>query len=254
MLLYLHDKASPFRVIDTHAGAGIYRLDGDSALRTGEWRGGIGLLTERPLPGKAGKLLEPYLEIVRAANPGAAITRYPGSPAIARALGRSQDRMIFCELQPDDCAALKRLVGHDPRVKAIGIDGWTALKAYLPPKERRGLVLVDPPFEAPGEFARLADGFAEAYRRWPSGTYLLWFPIKDRNDVHVFENRMARSGAMKLLRIEFALSAPRANESLAACGLIAVNPPWTLENELKILLPALIGRLAPGGKGYHRLD
>lgn len=254
MLLHLRTKENAFRVIDTHAGIGIYDLTGDEATRTGEWRTGIGRLLEKPPAGEASELLKPYLDLVIAENPGGKLTRYPGSPSIARTLCRQQDRMIFCELQPDDYAALKHNVGRDPRAKAIEIDGWTALKAYLPPKERRGLVLIDPPFEQPDEFDRFADGFAEAHRRWQSGTYLLWYPIKNQNNVHVFEKRMARMGITKLLRIEFAMSAPRANESLGACGLMVANPPWTLENELKILLPALIECLAPKGKGHHRLD
>lgn len=254
MLLHLRTKESAFRVIDTHAGIGIYDLTGDEATRTSEWRTGIGRLLEKPPAGEASELLKPYLDLVIAENPGGKPTRYPGSPSIARTLCRQQDRMIFCELQPDDYAALKHNVGRDPRAKAIEIDGWTALKAYLPPKERRGLVLIDPPFEQPNEFDRFADGFAEAHRRWQSGTYLLWYPIKNQNDVHVFENRMARMGITKLLRIEFAMSTPRANESLGACGLMVANPPWTLENELKILLPALIECLAPKGKGHHCLD
>lgn len=254
LLLYLRGKDSAFRVIDTHAGTGVYDLTSDEAVRTGEWRAGIGRLAEKPIAGEAGELLKPYLEFVLAENSGGKLTRYPGSPSIARAFCRQQDRMIFCELHPADFAALKRNIGRDRRAKAMEIDGWTALKACLPPKERRGLVLIDPSFEQPGEFGRFAEAFTEGYRRWETGVYLLWYPIKDKNEIHVFENRMARQKIRNLLRIEFAISAPRIKEGLGACGLIVVNPPWTLENELKILLPALAESLAPGGEGYHRMD
>ncbi len=187
VLLYLCGKEAPFRVVDSHAGIGRYDLTREEPSRTNEWRAGIGRLIADPPDGKAGELLAPYLEIVRAQNPGGGLRNYPGSPAIAEALSRPQDRMIFCELHPEDHAALRRNIGGDRRAKAVAIDGWTALKAYLPPKERRGLVLVDPAFEEPDEFVRLAAGFEEAHRRWPTGIYLLWYPVKNRDEVRLCE-------------------------------------------------------------------
>src|ERR1041384_2002531 len=141
VLAYLLCKETPFRVLETHAGAGLYDLFG-AAGRTQEWREGIGRLLEAPPTAEAGKLLEPYLAAVRAENP-AGLQRYPGSPRLARALCRKQDRLALCELHPEEYAALKGALGKDRRAKLIEIDGWLALKAYLPPKERRGLVLVD---------------------------------------------------------------------------------------------------------------
>jgi 23S rRNA (adenine2030-N6)-methyltransferase len=254
VLSHLSRKNTPFRVIDTHAGIGRYDLTRAEASRTGEWRGGIARLMEKPPGGAAGELLAPYLDLVREDNGGGALKSYPGSPAIAQNLCRAQDRMIFCELHPDDYAALRRNVGRDRRAKTAEVDGWSALKAYLPPKERRGVVLIDPAFEQPGEFRRLADGLQEAYRRWATGIYLLWYPIKDREEVHLFERRIAGLQIPKILRAEFNAGAQPKNEALDACALVIVNPPWPLEDELKTILPVLVRTLGNAGGGKSRLD
>src|SRR5690606_4824480 len=155
---YLKRKDKAFRVIDTHAGTGMYDLSSEEAQKTGEWRGGIGTLLNAQLPGDAAALLKPYLDAVRAANPDGAVTRYPGSPAIARHLLRRQDRLTAIELHPADAAALKRHFAGDFQTRVIELDGWLALGAHLPPKEKRGLVLVDPPFEERDEFGRIVEG------------------------------------------------------------------------------------------------
>jgi 23S rRNA (adenine2030-N6)-methyltransferase len=254
VLAHLVAKNNPFRIIETHAGAGAYDLAGEAASRTQEWRQGIGRLIEQPLTGEAGQLLEPYLALIRAENPPGVLDCYPGSPRIARAFCREGDRMIFCELHPEEYAALTRSFSEEPRVKTVEIDGWAALKAYLPPKERRGFVLVDPPFEEPGEFERLRDGLLEGHRRWPWGIFLLWFPIKNEREVRLFERRLAKLEIPKILRIEFVIDKPQTEGPLAACGMMIVNPPWTLETELKVILPALAERLGRDGAGRHRLD
>jgi 23S rRNA (adenine2030-N6)-methyltransferase len=254
VLAHLVAKDSPFRVIETHAGAGAYDLAGKAASRTQEWRQGIGRLLERPLAGEAGQLLEPYLALIRAENQAGAVKLYPGSPLITRAFCRAGDRMIFCERHAEEYAALCGHFKGDRRAKTIEIDGWAALKAYLPPKERRGLVLIDPPFEEPGEFERLYDGLGEGVRRWSSGIFLLWYPIKDEREVRRFERRVVRLEIAKILRIEFAIDKPRAEGPLGACGMIVVYPPWTLEKELNAILPALASRLGRDGSGRYRLD
>src|SRR5262249_47593756 len=141
----------------------------------------------------------------------------------------------------------------DERVKVVAIDGWTALTAYVPPKERRGVVLIDPAFEAPDEFARLADRFAAAHRKWPTGTYVLWYPIKSRRDSDSLAQRLERPAIAKILRAEIAVAEPRPDDRLAACGLVIVNPPWTLERELGVLLPALVALLARDAKAACQL-
>ncbi len=180
----LKQKDTAFRVIDTHAGIGLYDLTGDEARRSGEWRDGIGRLWQRDLDPDLAALLSPWLDAVKAANaPGDTLRRYPGSPWIARHLFRRQDRLTAVELHPKDAEALAALFAGDVQVRTIALDGWLALGAFVPPKERRGLVLVDPPYEEPDEFSRLLDGFANAHRRWPTGIYALWYPVKDLDAV-----------------------------------------------------------------------
>jgi 23S rRNA (adenine2030-N6)-methyltransferase len=240
---HLREKAAAFRIIDTHAGAGLYDLTGPEASRTGEWREGIARLLAAPLAPPVRDLLAPYLAAIERLNPGKQLVTYPGSPALALALMRPQDRLVACELEPAAGQNLAHHLRRDRRAKAVAIDGWTALSAYVPPKERRGLVLIDPPFERPGEFVRLADGLVAAYRKWTSGTYIVWYPIKDRREADAFVRRMARSPILKILRAEIAVAAVD-RERLNASGLLIVNPPWTLEGQMAVLLPALASILA----------
>jgi 23S rRNA (adenine2030-N6)-methyltransferase len=254
VLIHLRDKPAAFRVIDTHAGAGRYDLGGAEAGKTLEWRDGIERLARASLDTTTRTLLAPYLDAVSALNPGGRIVAYPGSPALVQAMLRPQDRLVACELEPKAAAALETNLRGDNRCKAIAIDGWTALGAYVPPKERRGLVLVDPPFEQPGEFTRLAQGLTAAHRKWPTGSYLLWYPIKDRAETEGFARRLSRLGIAKMLRIELILAKAGPDTGLRGSGLIAVNPPWTLHDELKILLPVLAEVLSRGATSELRLD
>lgn len=259
ILLYLNVKPAAYRVIDTHAGAGLYDLASDEARRGAEWQSGIGRVfaaqAAGDLPDAVVALLAPYLDAVRALNPADRLTHYPGSPLLARAIMRPQDRLVACELEPHAAAALARHL-RDPRVKTLAIDGWTALTAYVPPTERRGLVLVDPPFEQPDEFARLAASAAEAHRKWATGCYVLWYPIKDRTGPDRLAKAMRRAGIGKALRAELVVSPPAATGPLAGSGLIVINPPWPLEAELKVMLPVLAQLLAREGtaRGMWRLD
>lgn len=240
---YLQAKDKAFRVVDTHAGIGAYDLAGDEASRTGEWREGIGRLLQARLPAAAADLLRPYLDAVHAGNPEGALHTYPGSPLLVRRLLRPQDRLTAIELHPQDAAALKTLFAGDFQTRVIHLDGWLALGGHLPPKERRGLVLVDPPFEQAEDWDRLLSGLAEAYRRWPGGTYALWYPIKDRAAVSRFREGLAASGIPKILDAGLE---PGTAEGLAGSGMAIVNPPYVLESELQILLPALRDVLARG--------
>ncbi len=240
-LLYLRRKDKPFRIIDTHAGAGIYDLAGPEALRSGEARDGILRLLDAD-PGEAGALLAPYLDIVRTAG---APRLYPGSPKIAQALLRPQDRALFCELLPEAAQRLRRSLGRDERVKTIEIDGYSGLKAYVPPVERRGLVLVDPPFERRDEYERMFDSLAVALRRWPGGTFMIWQPVKEREIADAFCQAIAAE-APDWLRIDLQVETPTIGRPLARTGLMIVNPPYVLEDEMKILAPALARLLARG--------
>ena len=254
ILVHLREKPAPFRVIDTHAGAGRYDLAAAEAQRSGEWREGIDRLVRGPIAARERALLAPYLDAVAACNGGGRLTAYPGSPALARAFLRAQDRLIACELEPNAAAALARNLAGDRRSKAVAIDGWTALNAYVPPKERRGLVLVDPAFEDAGDFARLAQTLAAAHRKWASGIYLAWYPIKERAAADALARRLRQSGMARILRAELSVAAPRAAARLSACGLIVINPPWTLAGELAVLLPELARVLSAAGEGSHCVD
>ncbi|RWA68438.1 23S rRNA (adenine(2030)-N(6))-methyltransferase RlmJ [Mesorhizobium sp.] len=241
---YLKQKDKAFRVIDTHAGIGRYDLASVEAGKTGEWQGGVGRLFEATLEPRAAALLQPYLQAVRAENPDGGLRRYPGSPLIVRHLLRKHDRLTAIELHPEDAARLKAVFAGDFQTRVIELDGWLALGAHLPPKEKRGLVLVDPPFEEEGEFPRLVENLRRAHRRWPGGIYALWYPVKDRKAVAAFRAALEETGIPKLLDIGFEIR-PASNEpSLDGSGLVVVNPPFTLEGELRIMLPALHRLLA----------
>jgi 23S rRNA (adenine2030-N6)-methyltransferase len=254
ILVHLKRKPAAFRVIDTHAGAGRYDLGGAEASRTGEWQEGIGRLRAASLDAAPAHLLAPYLDVVARLNPSGEPTCYPGSPLIIRTHLRPQDRLIACELEPNAATALARNLAGDDRVKAVTIDGWTALKAYVPPKERRGLVLIDPAFEQADEFAALPDRLVRAHRKWPGGTYLLWYPIKRRREPDALARQLARSGIGKILRAELTTAPLDPDGRLAGSGLVIINPPWMLHDELSIMLPALAAILGRSGKPAIALD
>lgn len=241
---YLKQKDKAFRVIDTHAGIGLYDLGSEEAGKTGEWRGGIGRLLDGRLSPEAAALLRPYLDAVGEADSTGELSSYPGSPLITRRLLRKQDRLSAIELHPRDVQLLKELFAEDFQVRVTELDGWLALGAHLPPKEKRGLVLVDPPFEKEGEFQRLVEGLQRAHRRWPGGIYALWYPIKDRKAVAEFRQALADTGIPKIMDIRFEIRPPSREPRMDGTGMIVVNPPFTLERELRVLLPALHDLLA----------
>ncbi len=260
ILLYLQEKDAAFRVIDTHAGAGIYDLTGEEAERGGEWLTGIARILQARFSESALPLVTPYLDIVRSFNPaGAQMTAYPGSPLIARALLRPQDRLTACEVEAGARKALIEALRRDTQARVVDLDGWTALPAFVPPKERRGLVLVDPPYEQKDEFERLAAGFAEAHAKWPTGSYLLWYPAKNRRATDELARQVAQATGRarppgKCLRLEFSVAPQTADSGLTSTGLLVVNPPWTLAAELKTILPELEKPLGQGGAGRFRLE
>src|SRR5258706_14455321 len=233
ILTYLQDKPASFRVIDTHAGAVLYDLTGEEARRGGEWLTGIVRVMQARFSETTLPLIKPYLDIVRAFNRPGDLKAYPGSPLIARALLRPQDRLTACEVEPK---ARKRLIDalrRDSQARVVDLDGWVALPAFVPPNERRGLVLIDPPYEQKDEFERLGAGFAQAFAKWPTGSYLLWYPVKSRRATdslarHVTEVASAGTSSGKCLRLEFSVAPQSADAALASAGLFIVNPPWTL--------------------------
>jgi 23S rRNA (adenine2030-N6)-methyltransferase len=243
---HLKAKAAPFRVVDTHAGIGLYDLGSEASLKTGEWQAGIGRVIDADLPADAAAMLAPYLAVVREVNGPGPLTRYPGSPLIARRLMRATDRLVVNELHPEDHEALARLFARDAETKVLSLDGWTALKSLLPPKERRGVVLVDPAFEEEGELERLAEGLGEAVRRFATGTFLLWYPIKDVKAVAAFRRKIAALELPKVLAVELMIRGGDDAQRLNGAGLVVVNAPYTLQAKLEVLLPVLVRLLAQG--------
>ena len=251
---YLKLKDKAFRVIDTHAGIGLYDLSSEQAQKTGEWLGGIGRLLDAKLSPEAQALLAPYLEAVMAENTDGGVETYPGSPLIVRRLLRPLDRLTAIELHPEDAEQLKSLFAGDFQVRTIELDGWLALGAHLPPKEKRGLVLVDPPFEEKGEFDRLVDGLVRAHRRWPGGIYALWYPIKDRAAVRDFREQLKVSGIPKILDVAFEVRPPSREELFDGSGLVVVNPPFVFDKEMRVLLLALKTALADDPKARWSVE
>jgi len=249
LIEYLKLKPAAFRVIDTHAGIGRYSLTGDEAKRSPEWREGIGRLFKAELPAKAKALIAPYLDVVDAENPRVPLARYPGSPLIVRKLFRPQDRLSALELHPADYRKLRDLFEGDVQVRVTELDGWLTLNAYVPPKEKRGLVLVDPPFEEDGEWERLVDGLIKAHKKWATGIYALWYPLKEPREVNRFVADLKATGIAKVLRAELTVG-PAVAGTLYGSGMIVVNPPFVLEDELKAVLPALAKVLGDGRGGW----
>ncbi|HET8996371.1 MAG TPA: 23S rRNA (adenine(2030)-N(6))-methyltransferase RlmJ [Acetobacteraceae bacterium] len=242
----LQQKPAPIFVLDTHAGAGAYDLDAAEAQRTGEWRSGIGRLLDSPP-----LALAPYVRLVRR------LGLYPGSPALIRAVLRPDDRLACCELHPEDAFELRRRFARDKQVAVHRRDGWEALGALLPPKERRGLVLIDPPFEDPQEFSRLAQALAAAQARFPSGVFAAWYPVKHRAPVRGFHAMLQQSGIPDVVVAELLLREPVDPTRLNGCGLAVINPPFRFELAAPGILAALLDRLCPnpqdGGTTVARL-
>ncbi|MCW5732381.1 MAG: 23S rRNA (adenine(2030)-N(6))-methyltransferase RlmJ [Alphaproteobacteria bacterium] len=250
---HLCRKDAAFVILDTHAGPGLYDLRSVPALKTAEFRAGIGRVaaaSDPPAP------LAPYLELLARLNPeglGAGIRFYPGSPELARRMLRPQDRLVLNELHPQDREALRHLMMGDRRVRVLGEDGYALVKAQLPPPERRGLILIDPPFERPDDRERMIAALRQGLRRFATGIFLLWYPVKAADDGdRLFE--MARAAVTaRLLQAELLVRAPGDPALLNGAGLLIVNPPWQLASELSVLLPWLSETLRQGAGAGAKL-
>lgn len=245
LLLLLARKDKPFFYLDTHAGTGLYDLSHPWARKLAEHADGIARLwTRSDIP----EQLRPYIEAVRADSPGSDLRFYPGSPRIARRFLRASDRMALTELNKDDCAALARLFEGDRQVVVQHMDGYQALKAFLPPKERRGLVLVDSSFDRSGEFARLTEGLVASYNRFATGVYALWYPLMEPTAMRGFERGILATEIRKILQLELSVLPESWTVSLRGCGLLVVNPPHGFEADAKSLLEWLRPILAEGNE------
>jgi len=232
LLLALARKDNPFFYLDTHAGTGRYDLEHPWALKNAEFRDGIARVLGH---GDFPDLIRPYIDAVRAENPEGGMRWYPGSPRIGRRLLRAGDRAVLSELNKKDCTQLERLFARDRQVSVHLMDGYHALKAYLPPRERRGLVLVDSSFDRAQEFDRLVGALQDAHRRWATGVYALWFPLMEPGAMRTFARDLVNSGMRRLLWLELRLKKHEAGK-LAGCGMVVVNPPYGFAEEANSIL------------------
>jgi 23S rRNA (adenine2030-N6)-methyltransferase len=251
LLIALGAKEKPYFFLDTHAGIGLYDLSHEWAWKTREFETGIGRLWERKdVPGA----LEPYLEAVRARNPKGRLRYYPGSPLIALALRRPDDRILLTELNKTDCAELEAQVGRERHVTVGLMDGYQALKSFLPPKERRGLVLLDSSFDRAGEFRRIVKALKGAHQLWPTGMYAVWYPLMEPEAMNAFARDVEKTGIRKILRLELRVRKSAEDGMMPGCGMLVVNPPWKFDAEARPLLDWLRRALAIEGAGHSGVD
>lgn len=252
LLDHLSRKDAPYCFIDTHAGRGIYPLGAAETQRAGEFRSGIAKILDGQ---DAPPAIARYLEVIRGIGvEDNVLVRYPGSPTLALAVMRDQDRAVLAELQHAESTALKSSVYRDRRAQVHERDGHEALLALIPPKEKRGLVLIDPPYEQPDEFERLEQTLSAALARWPTGIYAIWYPIKHGEAAHRFVNRIATTGIRRQLVIELTHERDDLPGGLNGSGLLIINPPYQLEETLAGSLPWLHARLSQPGRGRHRIS
>jgi 23S rRNA (adenine2030-N6)-methyltransferase len=242
----LQRKDAPFFALDSHAGRGYYDLQAAEAHKSGEAERGIQRLIETSIGATA---LADYFATIRARR-GKRLARYPGSPALIASALRAQDRALFVELMPAEARAAEREIESLGRVRTEIGDGYAALKAFLPPDERRGLVLIDPPYESLDELKQMLQAFAEAYRRWPSGIYLMWYPIRSASQRSMVHARFEALGIPKMLFADLAIHPDDAGIGLAGSGLMIVNPPYGADQYLAEAYAAIHQRIAVPGAGY----
>ncbi|GGB35227.1 ribosomal RNA large subunit methyltransferase J [Roseibium aquae] len=248
LILYFQRKDKGFRILDTHAGIGLYDLTSEETGKTGEWLAGIGKVLSEDMPPHVLDLLKPWLEAVRQLNPGSDLTFYPGSPCLARALMRPNDRLTLTELHPDDFKILARRFGGDHQVKTIHLDGWMGLGGFVPPKEKRGLVLIDPAYEVSDEFDRMTNALVKAHKKWAKGTYALWYPLKNRKAVDRMHASFSEAGLRDVLGLELKVGQSGPDTVMLGSGMTVINPPFLLAEEMRTILPwfAKVLRQGPG--------
>ena len=241
LMLSLRKKDKPYFYLDTHAGIGRYDLTHPWALKNREYEHGISLLLKRKdIPAS----LADYVKLIRADNPAGELRFYPGSPRIARKWLRPGDRMVLTELNKDDCAALTQLFATDRHVHVHCMDAYQGLKAFLPPPERRGLVLIDSSFDRAKEFSRIAEALGAAHKRWATGCYAIWYPLMEPGAMAAFDRAIVATGIRKILKLDFTLEDDDWTLTMRGCGMLVVNPPWHFEDDARAMLEWLWGVLA----------
>ncbi|WP_340617000.1 23S rRNA (adenine(2030)-N(6))-methyltransferase RlmJ [Xenorhabdus entomophaga] len=247
----LKTKEKPFLYLDTHSGAGRYQLSGEHAERTGEYLEGIARIWQRDdIPEE----LSAYIKAVKALNPNGSLRYYPGSPLIARHLLREYDELNLSELHPSDFPLLRTEFSRDSRTRALKEDGFQQLKSKLPPKSRRGFVLIDPPYELKSDYKNVVYGIQEGYKRFATGTYALWYPVVLRQQIKRLVKDLEATGIRKILKIELGVRPDSDQRGMTASGMIVINPPWKLEQQMKAILPWLHQVLVPEGIGHTLVE
>ena len=253
LMEHLKKKDKPFRVIDAHAGIGLYDLAGLEAGKTGEWEGGIGKLAE-PFNAEIEALLAPYRAVIAALNPDGGLRYYPGSPELSLRLMRPNDRLIANELHPQDAIALEQQYLHDPRCDVTAMDAETCLKAKLPPPERRGVILVDPPYELKTEAEKTVRMLEQGVRRFAQGVFVVWYPMKADQTAETVLTGAREIGLPGTLKVQMRVREAFKGGGLAGSGLVILNAPWKLDAELRQLVPALAQRLGIGSWGQAEVS
>ena len=251
LLIALARKDKPYFVLDTHAGLGLYDLEHPWSQKTAEWRQGIGRVWARA---DAPDSLQPYLDAVRADNADGHLRHYPGSPRIARRLMRPTDRLALCELNKDDCAVLKTVFAGARHTAIHNQDGFSAIRAFLPPQERRGLTFIDASFDQADEFARIVRSTKEAYARFATGMIAAWYPLMAPSAMQAFARSLQAAGLPKTLQLELTVHPDDWTEHIRGSGMVIVNPPFGLDKEARPLLDWLWQAMSLEKEGGTRCD
>ncbi|MEM9632599.1 MAG: 23S rRNA (adenine(2030)-N(6))-methyltransferase RlmJ [Pseudomonadota bacterium] len=246
LILYFQRKEKGFRIIDTHAGIGRYDLSSEETQKTGEWQQGIGKILSADIPSPVADLLAPWLGVIRDLNPDGDLKLYPGSPDLARHLMRKNDRLTLTELHPADFKTLSELFAGDYQVKTIHLDGWLALSGFLPPKEKRGLVLIDPAFEVTDEFDKMTAAVVKGWKKWSGGTFALWYPMKDARAIRKMHETFREAGLRDVLTLQLNVGKSGPDTKMLGSGMTLINPPYTLADEMRRILPWLCDVLHQG--------
>lgn len=247
----LKEKEKGFIYLDSHAGAGRYFLQGEHSEKTGEYLQGIARLWQQ---NDLHELITPYINVIKAFNKSEYLKYYPGSPLIAKHLLRPQDKLHLSELHPSDYPLLRHEFNCDNRATIVKEDGYLQLKSQLPPLSRRGLILIDPPYELKNDYQAVVDAIQQGYKRFATGIYAIWYPVVLRQQIKKMVNALKETHIRRILQIELAVKPDNDQFGMTASGMIVINPPWKLATQMQQILPILHSLLVPEKTGHSFVD
>lgn len=250
-LEYMTKKEKPLRIIDTHAGAGLYKLGAGQPLKNREFDSGIGKLWGDMVKPK---LIIDYVQWVRRFNPGSNLSHYPGSPLFAQAIMRTCDNLFLHELHSSDWRLLNETIGNHKNIKVIDADGFAGMQALLPPPDRRALILIDPSYEIKSDYQHLVKQVIQAHKRFATGTFAIWYPVVSRQRIDEMEMALKKSGITNIQLFELGIDADHPDYGMTSSGMIVINPPWTLWAAMEECLPFLKDTLCDTEKGFYRIE